>query len=53
MAVRPSPTLIEHNWFAVGVDLAIVVMAYSWACKATNWNQDRADAMKRAPIADR
>ena len=33
-----------HNWFAVGVDLAIVVAGVFLGTQVSNWNQDRIDA---------
>jgi hypothetical protein len=33
-----------HNWFAVGVDLAIVVIGVFLGLQANNWNQQRLDA---------
>lgn len=34
----------EHNWFAVGIDLAIVVVGVFLGLQANNWNQRRLDA---------
>ena len=33
----------HHNWFAVAVDLAIVVVGVFLGTQANNWNQDRID----------
>jgi hypothetical protein len=33
----------HHNWFAVGIDLAIVVIGVFLGTQATNWNQARLD----------
>ena len=38
-----------HNWFAVSVDLAIVVAGVFLGTEATSWNEDRAE---RADAAD-
>ena len=32
-----------HNWFAVSVDLAIVVAGVFLGTEATSWNEDRAE----------
>jgi hypothetical protein len=32
-----------HNWFAVGIDLAIVIVGVFLGTQATNWNQARLD----------
>lgn len=34
----------EHNWFAVGVDLAIVVVGVLIATQVSNWNEARLEA---------
>ena len=39
----------DHNWFAVAVDLAIVVAGVFLGTEATTWNEDRAE---RADAAD-
>ena len=36
------------NWFAVGIDLAIVVVGVFLGTQANNWNQARADRVKAA-----
>lgn len=45
-----------HNWFAVGVDLAIVVAGVFLGTQVNNWNEDRLDrglaASYRAEIID-
>ena len=33
--------VVAHNWFAVGVDLAIVVVGVFLGTQANNWNQQR------------
>src|SRR3954451_83785 len=33
----------EHNWFAVGVDVAVVVLGVFLGMQASNWNEDRLD----------
>ena len=33
----------HHNWFAVGIDLAIVIIGVFLGTQATNWNQARLD----------
>ena len=33
----------HHNWFAVGIDLAIVIVGVFLGTQATNWNQARVD----------
>lgn len=38
-----------HNWFAVGIDLAIVVLGVFLGLQAANWNQAR---IERAEAAD-
>lgn len=32
-----------HNWFAVGVDLAIVIVGVFMGTQASNWNEARLD----------
>ncbi len=38
----------DHNWFAVGIDFAIVVAGIVIGTQVNNWNQDRADRVKAA-----
>ena len=38
----------DHNWFAVGIDLAIVVVGIVIGTQVNNWNQGRADRVKAA-----
>ena len=33
--------IAHHNWFAVAIDLAIVVVGVFLGTQANNWNQDR------------
>lgn len=33
----------EHNWFAVGIDLAIVVVGVFLGTQVNNWNEERLD----------
>ena len=49
--------VIDHNWFAVGVDLAIVIVGVFLGMQATSWNQERTDfdearTFRRAIVAD-
>ena len=41
--------VVTHNWFAVAVDIAIVVVGVFLGTQANNWNQDR---IERAAAAD-
>ncbi|MCY7339186.1 MAG: hypothetical protein LH465_04440 [Sphingomonas bacterium] len=36
----------SHNWFAVGIDLAIVVLGVLIATQVSNWNESRLEAAK-------
>jgi hypothetical protein len=50
MAIRRfRDHVADQNWFAVAVDLAIVVVGVFLGTEATSWNQDRSD---RATAAD-
>ena len=35
--------VVHHNWFAVAIDLAIVIIGVFLGTQATNWNQARLD----------
>lgn len=35
--------VVHHNWFAVAIDLVIVVVGVFLGTQANNWNQDRID----------
>lgn len=41
--------VIDHNWFAVAIDLMIVVVGVFLGTQANNWNQDR---IERATATD-
>jgi hypothetical protein len=42
MAVRRfRDHLAEHNWFAVGIDVAVVVLGVFLGLQANNWNENR------------
>src|SRR4051812_9792989 len=44
MAVRTlRENVADHNWFAVAVDLAILVTGVFLGIQASNWNQARLD----------
>ena len=38
--------VIDHNWFAVAVDLAIVVVGVFLGTQVSNWNAARIDREK-------
>lgn len=56
MISRIREHVARHNWFAVGVDLAIVVVGVFLGTQANNWNQDRIERSEareyRAQIID-
>lgn len=43
MIHRIRDNVAKHNWFAVAVDLGIVVLGVFLGIQASNWNQDLAD----------
>lgn len=49
--------VIDHNWFAVSIDIAIVIVGVFLGMQANNWNQNRTDGdeartFRRSIIAD-
>ena len=43
---RVREHVAAHNWFAVGIDLAIVVLGVLIATQVSNWNESRLEAAK-------
>lgn len=43
----------DHNWFAVGVDLGIVVLGVLIATQVSNWNENRLEAVKASSYRTR
>lgn len=44
MAIRRfRDHIVEHNWFAVGIDVAVVVLGVFLGLQANNWNENRLD----------
>ena len=47
MAVRRfRDHIAEHNWFAVGIDVAVVVLGVFLGLQANNWNESRLDRQR-------
>ena len=40
-----------HNWFAVAIDLAIVVAGVFLGTQVSNWNESRLETARPNPIA--
>ena len=43
---RIRDSVAKHNWFAVGVDLLIVIVGVFLGLQADNWNEGRLDYSK-------
>ena len=43
----------KENWFAVGIDFAIVVIGVFIGLQVANWNEARADRLRADRIKDR
>lgn len=50
---RLAARIRHHDWFAAGIELAIVVAGILIALQVSNWNQDRADAKRGRAYLER
>lgn len=50
---RIAEHMKAHNWFAVGVDLAIVILGVFLGMQVNNWNEARADRARADALLER